>query len=61
MIIPNDLKQKWQQAAIEQGVLSSCVNCSFFSNGKCNAYREQTPPPEVIAIGCPTWEYYVPF
>jgi hypothetical protein len=40
----------------------SCNNCEHFDTGKCKISDYAAPPPQVIAIGCASWQFDgVPF
>lgn len=64
----------WQKEAASSGCLSNCLNCAFWNrppvqaNGVpprpstgCKLAGDAVPPPEVIVVGCPSWEEDIPF
>lgn len=51
----------WQLRALNAGVLRSCVNCLQFHNEGCDLASGERPPAKVIALGCDSWEYDIPF
>lgn len=45
----------------DMGLITTCLTCVHFDNEKniCSVYN-QLPPPQVIGLGCITWDY-LPF
>lgn len=52
----------FQRELIQSGAIHCCVNCDMFKHGQCTQFGEpQTPPPDVIVMGCEYWQIYLPF
>lgn len=53
----------WQQMALKQGSLRSCVNCFNFTHDieGCKLANNTRPPAMIVAIGCDKWEMDIPF
>lgn len=58
---------EFQQGLIDSGQITTCTNCINWKerpmSGKtmiCGKW-DQTPPPDVIVVGCNQWEFDIPF
>ena len=58
----DDARRMVQDHAVKLGHWSTCLNCVHFHRptAGCTLYN-QTPPLEVVVVGCPGWDQEVPF
>lgn len=55
-------RNAFQRELITSCVFHCCLNCDMFKQNQCTQFGEpQTPPPEVIVMGCDHWQIYIPF
>lgn len=51
-----------QQKLLDSLSWCSCINCGDWNEAKRECYKWGVePPPEVIAVGCPSWLAQPPF